>query len=167
VSADYASLAAFAVPRKEAAADPYFDEELAEAAVRLLAGGEIKFKLSTRLPAARLPPAKRRVFALLRRLPAWLYVPPALAVQRGTFDYWGMILKECETPDDQILVMMHNRAKSADADDLPVECRPRDETDKKRFLTLQAVFGSYAPEEDLRQLLSDLTGTHRMAKLSL
>jgi hypothetical protein len=134
----------FALPSKEAA-DPCFDEALAEAAIRLLAGGDVGFKLSTRVGASLIPRWKLAVYSLLcRRLPASLRIPPAPAMQRGFYTDWHEAIKACRTPDDQLLVMMVDRAKTAEGWDLPVECRPCDKTDERRFKTLQSVFGDPA-----------------------
>lgn len=135
----------FALAREEAA-DPCFDEKLAEAAIRMLAGGDVGFKLSTRVGATLMPRWKLAVYSLLcRRLPASLRVPPAPAMQRGFYYDWHTAVDACQAPDDQLLVMTVGRAKSADSWDLPVECRPKDETDKRRYLTLQSVFGAWMP----------------------
>jgi len=146
MSAETATFSAFAVSREDA--DPDFDEELAEAAIRLLAGGDVSFKLSTRVAACELPPAKRRVTAILRGLPAWLYVPPALAAQRAVWDFWDEALEECKTADDQLLVMPRNRSYKPGVGDVAIECRPLDETDRRRTYTLKCVFASLPKRND-------------------
>ena len=148
MSTTYPHVSTFALPREEAAA-PDFDERLAEAAVRLLAGGDVGFKLSTRVGAALLPRWKLAAYSLLcRRLPASLRVPPAPAMQRGFYHDWHAALEACKTADDQLLVMTVGRAKASDSWDLPVECRPKDETDKLRTRTLKCVFGPLPARAD-------------------
>jgi hypothetical protein len=135
----------FAAPRERARAEPDFDGELYGAALALLAGGEVGFKLSTRVSAAALPAAKRRVYAALRLLPERWFVPPALARQQGFYDDWHEAVGECKSPDDQILAMPRNRCYG-DGWDAAVECRPRDPADGRRFKTLQGAFGRVPPD---------------------
>jgi hypothetical protein len=146
VSTTYPNLT-FALPSEETAV-PCFDKKLAAAAYELLAGGPVEFKLATRVDASKLPREKRWVTLAHRLLPSSWFVPPALAAQRGIYDDWDLLLEDCKSPNDQILALPKNRALPADAKDVAVECRPRDKTDRKRFLTLQSVFGTFAPRFD-------------------
>jgi hypothetical protein len=130
------------------------EDELVAAARALLAAGPVGFKISTRVPAERLGPIRRYIYVLLcRKMPArWrhLRVPPAPAMQQGFFDDWGEALKECHTPDDQLLVMPKNRTYSTETVEIEVECRPRDPSDARRFKALHAVFAGYCEETYLQ-----------------
>lgn len=167
MSTTYPELSTFARAREEAQATVDFDEELAEAAVRLLASGPVGFKLSTRVSASTLPKPKRRVCAVLRRLPERYFVPYALAKQEGFYDDWRVGVAACESPDDQLLAMPKNR-RYGGGWSLAVECRPLDESDRRRFLTLDAVFSAHSPEyplpPGLAEAVEELKDVARMAK---
>jgi hypothetical protein len=77
-------------------------------------------------------------------------------MQRGIYDHWKEAVKACETSDDQLLVMPRNRAYKADRWDMPIECRPCDASDAKRYLTLKCVFGCSLPVEARRTYLAQI-----------
>jgi hypothetical protein len=143
------------------------DEELLDAARTLLDSGPVNFKISTRVPAEELGPIRQHVYTLLcrKKLPARLRrlrIPPSPAMQQGFFDGWNRAIKECRTPDDQLLVMPKNRTYSDARVDIEIECRPADPTDSHRFELLQSVFGGYTEESDLAARLraSEEYGRH-------
>lgn len=131
------------------------DEGVLKAGRQLLAGGPVCFKLSSRVEAGRLPWWKRRHYVYFcREAPELLKVPPRPAQQLTVFTSFARAVRECKTPDDQILVMRFNRPNSpAEKLEAPVECRPKDQTDAARTNALAAVFAGYGGDgEDLEEL---------------
>jgi hypothetical protein len=166
VSTSAAAISAFATPREQVRSP---EEILFEAARALLAGGEVEFKLSTRVGPCHMPTWKfplYRFFSRDARVPEALRVPPVPAMQRGCYDYWPEALEACETADDQILVMPRNRAYSAGGWDVAVECRPLDPSDAWRLRILQSVFGGVVRADPLEELEDRLTSVEaRLTRL--
>lgn len=144
------SSAAFPFPAvrvKERAESPA--EVLRRAARELLDGGPVCFKISARVKAELLPRWRRGLYVLVSRRavypddPLPTPAPPAPAMQLTVYTSWAGALRECKSPNDQLLVMPLNRAYSRDMLDVAVECRPADPADSWRFEILKSVFEGY------------------------
>jgi hypothetical protein len=131
------------------------DKDVLAAGRRLLAGGPVCFKLSSRVDAGLLPRWKSRLYVYFcREAPDAMKVPPRPAQQLDVWTSFARALRECKTPDDQLLVMPLNRACPRSSIEKAVECRPRDPADAARTGAVAAVFEGYGGEggdlEDLR-----------------
>lgn len=130
-----------------------FDEEVYGAALRLLRGGAVCFKTSSRVKARLIPWWKRGLYVLIcREAPESLRVPPKPAMQLEVWTDFAAALGECKAPDDQILVMPLNRTCSRERLDVAVECRPNDPEDGARTNALRAVFAGEGAGANLRDV---------------
>jgi hypothetical protein len=105
----------------------------------------VYFKVARRLDVQLLNRLQRLGYEYFCRTLRYRWrVPPVVPMERGGLMTFGDADGECDSPDDQILVLPFGWTYRGDSLDEEITCRPRDPADRERYERLKARYATYS-----------------------